>query len=109
MEFAGSTQHLPPSGQKVAGRESRRLEDRLCSACYLTLEDERGVDADHKVLTYVEYRAVSDVFQNIDSPPPSPPSECVLPPHQRRGVNTRRAVRGMGGQYLEDASHRIGL
>ncbi len=31
----------------------------------------------HKVLTYVEYRAVSGVFQNIDSPPPSPPSECV--------------------------------
>jgi hypothetical protein len=26
----------------------------------------------HKVLTYVEYRAVSDVFQNIDPPPPSP-------------------------------------
>jgi hypothetical protein len=34
---------------------------------------------------YVEYRAVSGVFQNID-PPPSPPSECVLPPHQMRGV-----------------------
>ncbi len=34
----------------------------------------------HKVLlTYVEYRAVSDVFQNIDPPLPSPPSECVLP------------------------------
>jgi hypothetical protein len=42
----------------------------------------------HKVLTYVEYRAVSRrsrVFQNIDPPAPSPPSECVLPPHQRRG------------------------
>ncbi len=52
---------------------------------------------DHKVLTYVEYRAVSDVFQNIDPPPPSSPSECVLPPpHQRRGLHTRRAVRGMG-------------
>ncbi len=36
---------------------------------------------DHKVLTYVEYRAVSGVFQNIDPPPPSPPRECVLPPH----------------------------
>ncbi len=41
-------------------------------------------NAIHKVLTDVEYRAVSDVFQNIDPPPPSPPSECVLPPHQRR-------------------------
>jgi hypothetical protein len=64
---------------------------------------------DHKVLTYVEYRAVSGVFQNIDSPPPSPPSECVLPPHQRRGVHTRRAVRGWGVNILEDARQRIGL
>jgi hypothetical protein len=63
---------------------------------------------DHKVLSYVEYRAVSCVFQNIDPPRPSPPSECVLPPHQRRGVlHTRRAVRGVN--ILEDASHRIGL
>jgi hypothetical protein len=62
----------------------------------------------HKVLTYIEYRAVSDVFQNIDPPPPSPPSECVLPPHQRRGVHTRRAVRGWGN-ILEDARHWIGL
>jgi hypothetical protein len=27
-------------------------------------------------------------------PPPTPPSECVLPPHQRQGAHTRRAVRG---------------
>ncbi len=52
----------------------------------------------HKVLSYIEYRAVSGVFQNIDLPPPSPPSERVLPTHQRRGgggggVHTRRAVR----------------
>jgi hypothetical protein len=36
-------------------------------------------------------------------PAPSPPSECVLPPHQRRGVHTRRAVGGgggAGGQYF---------
>jgi hypothetical protein len=40
----------------------------------------------HKLLTYVEYRALSGVFQNIDpsGPTPFPPSECVLPPHQRR-------------------------
>ncbi len=64
-----------------------------------------------KVLTYVEYRAVSGVFQNIDPPPPSPPSECVLPPHQRRwGVHTRRAVRGVGGQYFgRRQRYRIGL
>jgi hypothetical protein len=38
-----------------------------------------------EVLTFVDYRAVSGVFQNMDPPPPSPPSECVLPPHQRGG------------------------
>jgi len=37
------------------------------------------------------------VFQNIDPPPPFPPSECVLPPQQKRGVHTRRAVSGVGG------------
>jgi hypothetical protein len=63
----------------------------------------------HKVFTYVEYRAVSDVFQNIDPPPPSPPSKCVLPPHQRRRVHTRGAVWGLGLIFLDDASHRIGL
>ncbi len=37
----------------------------------------QGVD--HKVLTYIEYRAVSGVFRTIDPPTPSPTSECVLP------------------------------
>jgi hypothetical protein len=53
----------------------------------------------HKVLTYLENRAVSGVFRTIDPPKPSPPSECVLPPYQRQGVHTRRAVKG-GGQYF---------
>jgi hypothetical protein len=48
----------------------------------------------HKVLTYVEYRAVSGVFQNIDLPPSSPPSECVFP--RTKGL----AVRGVGRQYF---------
>jgi hypothetical protein len=39
---------------------------------------------------YVEYRAVSGVFQNIDPPHPSPTSECVLP----------RAVMGAGGSIF---------
>ncbi len=68
----------------------------------------------HKVLTYEEYRAVSGVFQNIENiepPPPSPPSECVLHPAPKAGggVHTRRAVRGVGVNILEDARHRIGL
>ncbi len=51
---------------------------------------------------------MSCIFQNID-PPPSPPSQCVFPPHQRQGVHTRRAARGWGVNILEDASHRIDL
>ncbi len=66
----------------------------------------RPEGTDHKELTYVEYRAVSDVLQNIEPPPWAP---TPLPPHQRRGVHTRRGVRGMGVNILEDASHRIGL
>jgi hypothetical protein len=54
----------------------------------------------HKVLTYVEYRAGFGVFQNIDSPPPSPPSECVRPPHQRRGGTHSPGGKGVGGQYF---------
>ncbi len=61
----------------------------------------------HKVLTYVEYRAVPGVFQNIGPPPTSPPSECVLPPHQRRGVHTRRAERGGGSIFWKTPA--IGL
>jgi hypothetical protein len=79
----------------------------------------------HKVLTYVEYRAVSGVFQNIDPPTPSPPSECVLSPHQRRGAGGTppppspphrlwcgegtHSLGGEGVKILEDARPRIGL
>ncbi len=62
----------------------------------------------HKVLTYVEYRAVPRVFQTIEPPPPSPPNECVLTPHQGRGVHTRRAVKGVGGSIFWKTSD-IGL
>ena len=54
----------------------------------------------HKVLTYVEYRAGFGVFQNIDSPPPSPPSECVRPPHQRRGGTHSPGGDGGGGSIF---------
>ncbi len=59
----------------------------------------------HKVLTYIECRAVSGVFRTID-PPPSPPSECVLPPHQRRGGGY---TLGRGVNISEDPRHWIGL
>ncbi len=48
----------------------------------------------------MEYRAVSGV------PPPSPPSECALPPHQRRGLHTRR---GWGGGSIFWKTPDIGL
>jgi hypothetical protein len=49
------------------------------------------LSVDHKVLTYVEYRAVSGVFQNID------------PPLRSASVSSPRA------NILEDARHWIGL
>jgi hypothetical protein len=66
---------------------------------------------DHKVLTYVEYRAVSGVFQNIDLPPPSSPSECVFPRTKAEAGKYTLAGRwgGWGVNILEDARHRIGL
>jgi hypothetical protein len=61
----------------------------------------------HKVLTYVEYRAVSGVLQNIDLPSPLHPASVSSP--APKGVHTRRAVRGWGVNILEDARHWIGL
>jgi hypothetical protein len=49
----------------------------------------------HKVLTSVEYRAVSGVFQNIDPPPPLHPASVSSP----RTKGTRRAVRGWGSIF----------
>ncbi len=86
----------------------RRVITSACSsASHSVLSTNLPIKAvDHQVLTYTEYRAVSGVFQtppppnpNYCPPTPSPTSECVLSPHQRRGVHTRRAVRG-GGQYF---------
>ncbi len=63
----------------------------------------------HKVLTYVEYRAVSGVFQNIDPQPPLHPASVSSPRTKGGGVLTRRAVRGWGVNILEDARYWIGL
>ncbi len=60
--------------------------------------------------TYVEDRAVSCVFQNIDPQSPSPPSECVLLPHPRRGgVHTHRGRWGGGGSIFGRRQSDIGL
>ncbi len=61
----------------------------------------------HKLRKYVEYRAVSASSKILTPHTPSPPSECVLPPHQRRGINTRRAVRGWGSMFWKTPA--IGL
>jgi hypothetical protein len=54
----------------------------------------------HKVLTYIEYRAVSGVFRNIDPLTPSPPGACV-PPAFGPGARTHSLVgEEVGGQYF---------
>jgi hypothetical protein len=67
----------------------------------------------HKVLKYVEHRAVSGVFQNIDPHPPLPLASVYSTRTKGGGVHstlhTRRAVGGGGGNILEYASHRIGF
>ncbi len=48
-----------------------------------------NMDGKHKVLTYVEYRAVSGVFQNIDPSTPSPLHPAsVSSPRTKGGVYT---------------------
>jgi hypothetical protein len=60
---------------------------------FVNQRDGREIGRGHIVLTYIEYRAVSEVFQNIAPHPPSPTSECVLPPAPK--------ARGVGeGQYF---------
>ncbi len=64
----------------------------------------------HKVLTYVEYRAVSGVFRTIDSPPPLNPANVSCPPAPKAGGYTLAGRWGGGGgvNIFEDARHWIG-
>ncbi len=48
---------------------------------------------------------MSDVFQNIDPPPPSLPGKCVPPAIGAGGGHTRWAERGWEVNSLEDARH----
>jgi hypothetical protein len=64
----------------------------------------------HKVLTYIEYRAVSGVFRTIDPPPSLHPASVSSPRTKGGRVHTRREVRKGGGVNIsEDARHWIGL
>ncbi len=64
----------------------------------------------HKVFSYVEYRVVSGVFQNID-PPPHPLSTLrVFPPTASEAGGTHSpGGEGVGVNILEDARHLMGL
>ncbi len=67
-----------------------------------------GDPLSHKVLTYLEYRAVSVVFQNIDPPPL--PLASVSSPRTKGGGGTHSPGGGGGGvNILEDARHWIAL
>jgi hypothetical protein len=54
----------------------------------------------HKVLTYVEYRTVSDVFQNIDPPPPSLHLASVSSPRTKGGGTHSPGGEGGGGSIF---------
>jgi hypothetical protein len=64
----------------------------------------------HKVLTYIEYRAVSGVLRTIDPHPLSTQRVCPPPATKARGY-TLAGRAGVGGQYCssEDARHWIVL
>jgi hypothetical protein len=64
------------------------------------------VPLNHKVLTYIEYIAVSGVFRTIDPPPPLPLASASSP--RTKGLvytlHTRRAMRGWGlGRSIQGA------
>ncbi len=63
----------------------------------------------HEVLTYVEYRAVSDFFQNIDPHPPLRTASVSSPASKAGGTHSPGGEGGGEVNILEDASPRIGL
>jgi hypothetical protein len=64
----------------------------------------------HKVLTYIEYRAVSGVFRTtVLTPHPLSAQRVCTPPHQRRGGTNSPGGEGVVVNSSEDARHWIGL
>jgi hypothetical protein len=57
-------------------------------------------ELDHKVLTNVEYRAVSGVFQNIDPTTPLSTQRVCPPPHQWRGGTHSPGGEREGGPFF---------
>ncbi len=80
--------------------------NRILFAVYMTLRFSFDVAIVHKVLTYVGYRAVSGVFQNMDPPPLLHPASVSSPRTKGGGgIHTRRPVSVWGVNSLEDARH----
>jgi hypothetical protein len=52
----------------------------------------------HKVLIYIEYRAVSGVFRTINPPPPFHPASVSSP--RTKGGTHSLGGEGVGGQYF---------
>jgi hypothetical protein len=72
----------------------------------------RAKVTDHKVLTYIEYRAVSGVFRTIDPTTPLHPASVSSPRTKDGGGGGGThspGGEGVGGQYSisEDARHWI--
>ncbi len=61
----------------------------------------------HKVLTYIEYRAVSGVFRTIDPPPPLHPASVSSPRTKGGGYTLARRSGGGGSKFRK--TPRIGL
>ncbi len=88
FQVGGEGEH-PLAGEGARGEPIRTTKEKAWHSRYRMI---------HKVLTHVEYRAVSGVFQNIDPPPPL--RECVLPLHQRRGATLSLGGERVEGQYF---------
>ncbi len=70
---------------------------------------DNGEGLGHRVLTYVEYRTVSGVFQNNDPHPPFYPASVYSPAPKAGGYTLAGRWGGGGGvNILEDARHWTG-
>ncbi len=94
--------HPPWGGGQLAARSGTCRPPEFCFPPF---------PGNHKVLTHIEYRAVSGAFRTIDPPPPLRTASVSSPRTKGGGggVHTSWAVRGWGVNIMEDARHWIGL
>ncbi len=92
--------HRSSSSWRTAG-----CEEQSASLWSLALTNSRSEERTaHRVLTYIEYRAVSGWrLPNYWTPHPLSTQRVCPPPAPKAGGE------GVGGQYFEDARHLIGL